>query len=82
MHRPGTTGTPCYDHVGSSLSFGAAWRQYAVKFSDLAQLGTGYHPADGKLKGKELMAVEWALPGGSTKTFEIWIDDVQFMNCE
>jgi hypothetical protein len=78
---PGTTGTACYDHFGSSLSFSAAWKQYSVKFADLMQLGTGYHPVDGKLKVKELMAVEWALPGGTSKTYEIWIDDVQFTKC-
>jgi hypothetical protein len=78
---PGTTGTACYDHFGSSLSFSAAWKQYSVNFADLMQLGTGYHPADGKLKSAQLMAVEWALPGGTTKTYEIWIDDVQFTKC-
>lgn len=79
---PGTTGTSCYDHFGSSLSFSAAWKQYTVKFSDVAQVGSGYHPADGKLKVQALMAVEWALPGGTTKTYEIWIDDVQFTKCD
>ena len=79
---PGTTGTSCYDHFGSSLAFSTAWKQYTVKFSDVAQLGSGYHPADGKLKVQALMAVEWALPGGTTKTYEIWIDDVQFTKCE
>lgn len=78
---PGTTGTACYDHFGTSLSFSAAWKQYSVSFSELAQLGTGYHPADGKLKVNQLMAVEWALPGSTTKTYELWIDDVRFTTC-
>lgn len=80
---PGTTGvngTACYDHFGKSLSFTAAWQAFSVKFTDLAQVGSGYHPADNKLKANKLMAVEWALPGAA-KTYELWIDDVQFTKC-
>lgn len=78
---PGTTGTACYDHFGTSLSVVAAWQQYSLKFSDLTQAGSGYHPPDGKLKVDQLMAAEWALPGGTSKTYELWIDDVQFTKC-
>jgi hypothetical protein len=81
---PGTTGvngTACYDHFGKSLSFTAAWQAFSVKFTDLAQVGSGYHPTDNKLKASKLMAVEWALPG-TGKTYELWIDDVQFTKCE
>lgn len=77
---PGTTGTACYDHFGTPVSLGTTWQQFSVKFSDLTQVGTGYHPADGLLKTDQLMALEWALPA-SSKTFEIWIDDVAFTKC-
>lgn len=77
----GTNGTACYDHFGASLSFSAAWKAFSLKFTDLAQVGTGYHPADGKLKTDKLFAVEWALPG-TGNTYEIWIDDVHFVKCE
>ena len=77
----GTNGTACYDHFGASLSFSAAWKPFSIKFTDLAQVGTGYHPADGKLKTDKLFAVEWALPG-TGNTYEIWIDDVHFIKCE
>jgi len=77
----GTNGTACFDHFGASLSFSAAWKSFSLKFTDLAQVGTGYHPADGKLKVDKLFAVEWALPG-TGNTYEIWIDDVHFIKCE
>ncbi|HEX2876358.1 MAG TPA: carbohydrate binding domain-containing protein [Polyangiaceae bacterium] len=77
----GTNGTACYDHFGASLSFSTAWKAFSLKFTDLAQVGTGYHPADGKLKADKLFAVEWALPG-TGNTYEIWIDDVHFIKCE
>lgn len=77
----GTNGTACYDHFGASLSFSTAWKPFSLKFTDLMQVGTGYHPADGKLKADKLFAVEWALPG-TGNTYEIWIDDVHFVKCE
>ncbi len=77
----GSNGTACYDHFGASLSFTAAWKPFSLKFTDLVQVGSGYHPADGKLKTDKLFAVEWALPG-TGNTYEIWIDDVHFIKCE
>ena len=79
--NPGAAGTACFDHFGVSAAFTSAWQQFKAKFSDLAQTGSGYHPADKMLKVDKLMALEWALPGGAAKTYEIWIDDVELMKC-
>jgi hypothetical protein len=78
---PTGAGTACYDHFGTSFGFTTAWKSFTAKFTDLTQAGTGYHPADMKLKADKLMAVEWALAGTGT-TYEIWIDDVEFTKCK
>jgi hypothetical protein len=78
----GTGNQACYDHFGAFAQLTTTWKAFPVKFSELTQLGTGYHPADGKLKADKLYAVEWALPGGAAKTYEIWIDDVEFIKCK
>ena len=72
----------CYDHFGAFVQVTPAWKSFAVKFSAVAQIGTGYHPADGKLKANQLYAVEWALPGQTGTAYELWIDDVAFMKCK
>jgi hypothetical protein len=77
---PGTTGTACYDHFSASAAFTTAWKSFSFQFAALTQTGNGYHPADNKLKPDKLFAAEWALPGNN-KTYEIWIDDVEFINC-
>jgi hypothetical protein len=77
---PGAAGTSCYDHFGKSVTLTAAWTQFDVRFSEVDQAGTGYHPADKKLKPSQLYALEWALPGAN-KAYEIWIDDVSFVPC-
>ncbi len=80
---PGGPGTACYDHFGTSFGFTTAWKAFTAKFSALTQAGSGYHPADMKLKSDQLMAVEWALPGTATgTTYEVWIDDVEFTKCK
>ena len=57
------------------------WNQFSFKFSELTQIGNGYHPASGKLDTKKLYAVEWALPGQTAKTYQVWIDDVELLKC-
>lgn len=83
--NPSTTppaNTACFDHFGAFAQLTTTWKAFSIKFTDLAQLGNGYHPADGKLKPAVLYAIEWALPGGNAATYEIWIDDVQFLKCK
>lgn len=79
---PGASGTACYDHFGSAVAFGKVWAEYSFKFADLTQIGTGYHPANGKISTDKLFALEWALPGGQpAKTYQVWVDDVEFLKC-
>jgi hypothetical protein len=68
----------CNDHFTVGLTFTPSWKQIVVKFTDLHQNGSGYHPADMKLKPSELFSFEWSLPG-NPGTYEIWIDDVSFV---
>ncbi len=77
----GAAGTACYDHFGAQAAFTTAWKSFTIKFTDVMQIGTGYHPADGKIKTAKLFALEWALPGLG-KTWEIWVDDVEFIKCK
>lgn len=77
----GAAGTACYDHFGKNATFGTSWSKFDVRFTELDQAGTGYHPADKKLKPGQLYAIEWALPGAN-KAYELWIDDVSFLACE
>ena len=78
----GAANKACYDHFGQSLNILPSWQVFNVKFSSLMQIGSGYHPPDGKFKPNELYAIEWALPGQSAETYELWIDDVQFVKCQ
>ncbi len=71
----------CYDHFGKNATFTTTWTKFDVLFSELDQAGTGYHPADKKLKPSQLFAIEWALPGAN-KAYEIWVDDVSFLPCQ
>jgi hypothetical protein len=71
----------CHDHFSAPVTLTTAWKTVSILFSQLEQLGTGYHPADKKLKAHQLYAVEWALPGSAGKAYEIWIDDVSLLTC-
>ena len=62
----------CYDHPSKKVLLGAAWQQYNVKFTDLAQAGFGT-PAtyDGII-----MALNWVSIEGPSVDFQI--DEIAF----
>lgn len=76
----GAANLACYDHFGENVAFTTTWKLHSVQFASMRQTGTGYHPADGKLKTDKLFALEWALPGMG-KSYQIWVDDVSFVKC-
>jgi hypothetical protein len=81
VNRTGAADRLCYDHFRAPVALTTAWKPLTISFSQVEQLGTGYHPADKKLKTDQLYAVEWAVPGSAGKAHEIWIDDVSFVAC-
>lgn len=77
----GPAGQACYDHFGVSAAFTSEWKEFTTMFDAVEQVGNGYQPADMKLKADQLFSLEWSLPGGAGKAYEIWIDDVSFLSC-
>jgi hypothetical protein len=77
----GPSNQACYDHFNTSFTFTTAWKSFSAKFTELQQTSSGYHPADGKFKADQVFSLEWALPGTTGNTYEIWIDDLQFLPC-
>jgi hypothetical protein len=77
----GSAGQTCYDHFNASFGFTTTWREFTAKFAELKQTANGYHPPDG-FKPAQIFSLEWALPGTTGNSYEIWVDDVQFVTCE
>ena len=70
-------GEQCYDHWGVFLTdVGNDWKQYQVKFSDLAQRGFG-RPTD-KFDPSTLYGIEFQIDPSSL--FDVWLDDIAFTN--
>lgn len=79
--QTGAANQLCYDHFSAPVTLTATWKPFTIMFSQLEQIGTGYHPADKKFKADQLFAMELALPGSAGKAYEIWIDDVALLAC-
>jgi hypothetical protein len=65
----------CADHFGKGISLSTDWTQYTIKFSDVAQVGWGqaiptFNPA-------QIYSTQFQVAQGAT--FDVWIDDVQFV---
>lgn len=64
----GDAGQHCHDYFGVTASFGTGWDEFTVMFSEVEQIGMGYHPADGELEVSALFGIEWVLPAPGGKT--------------
>jgi hypothetical protein len=68
----------CMDFYGKSVELSNRWQRVALRFSELAQAGTG-DPL-GPLTPEELVGlIVWPkTPDLEDIAFDIWIDDVRF----
>jgi hypothetical protein len=68
-------GEQCYDNWGINLmDIGNQWKQYRVKFSDLAQRGFG--KAVPEFDPAHLNEIQFQLDAAAL--FDVWIDDIAF----
>lgn len=71
---PGDCVEDCWDDFASEIRLGDAWSEYEITWDDLAQAGWG-KPAE--FDPAELLAIVWQ--GGAMSTFDIWLDDIAFV---
>jgi hypothetical protein len=70
----------CWNHFGKDLTVTSQWKEYTVLFSELQQQAGWGDPRPAALTPSKLVAIDWAIAGG--QTFDLWIDDIQFLDCK
>jgi hypothetical protein len=73
----------CFDGFGVTLNLTDTFTQYTIDFSALAQAGWGLPSVSGApdLKQVYLLIFDVDMPSGaSSLTFDLWIDDLYFVN--
>ena len=70
----------CWNHFGKDLSLTPEWKEYRVTFSGAEQEAGWGDPRPQAITPSKLIALNWQV--GPGQTYDIWIDDVAFLDCE
>jgi hypothetical protein len=79
-HKDAGVCTACWNHFGKDLTIGTEWKEYRVTFSGAAQEPGWGTPRPAALTPTKLVALNWGIGPGNS--YDLWIDDVTFLECE
>jgi hypothetical protein len=79
-HKDGGICTACWNHFGKDLSLTTDWKEYRVTFSGAEQEPGWGDPRPTAITPSKLYALNWQV--GPGQSYDIWIDDVTFLDCE
>ncbi len=70
----------CWNHFGKDLKASAEWQEVKIPFAEMTQLSGWGDPRPANLDSKRIFDLEWSIASG--QDFDLWIDDVKFLDCE
>jgi hypothetical protein len=71
----------CWNHFGKDMTFTPKWKEYVVLFSEAKQEEGWGDPRPPSLTPTKLLSMDWTVKGGG-QNFDLWIDDVTFVECK
>jgi len=79
-HKDAGICTACWNHFGKDLALTPDWKEYKVTFSGAEQEPGWGDPRPLAITPSKLIALNWQV--GPGQSYDIWIDDVTFLDCE
>lgn len=76
----GVCSSGCWNSFGKDLTVTAEWQEVRVLFSELRQLDGWGDPRPPALAANKVKGLEWSIDKG--QEFDVWIDDIQFIDCK
>jgi hypothetical protein len=70
----------CWNHFGKDLTLTPEWKEYRVSFSGAEQEPGWGDPRPQAVTPSKLVGLNWGVGPGND--YDIWIDDVAFLDCE
>jgi hypothetical protein len=70
----------CWNHFGKDVTVTNQWKEFRVLFSELQQPAGWGDPRPASLTPSKLVSMDWSIAGG--QTYDLWIDDIQFLACK
>lgn len=80
-HEAGGVCRDCFNDFGATLILTESWQRFVFPWRKLKQLPDWGSPRPHMIKPAKLFGMQWQVnqPGAS---FDIWVDDVEFIGCE
>jgi hypothetical protein len=79
-HPDGGVCKSCWNHFGMDLTLTTEWKEYQVLFADLKQAPGWGDPKPPGITVAQLHSIDWSI--GTGATFDIWVDDIAFLECQ
>jgi endoglucanase len=80
-HEAGKICRECFNDFGANIMLTESWQHFVFPWRKLKQLPDWGSPRPHMIKSDRLFSLQWQVnqPGAS---FDIWIDDVEFIGCK
>lgn len=78
-HKDGGICKTCWNHFGKDLTLTPKWKEYRVMFSDMRQ-EPGWGEKQAALTVGKLVSLSFSVKPG--QAYDVWIDDVYFLDCK
>jgi len=78
-HPDGGVCKDCWNHFGKDLTLTTDWKEYVVTFAEMTQ-EAGWGQRFPNITPSKLISVNWSV--GPGVPYDVWIDDLQFVDCE
>jgi hypothetical protein len=78
-HPDGGVCKNCWNHFGKDVELTTEWQEYKVAFIDMKQ-EAGWGEPFPAITPSKVIAINWSY--GPGRAFDLWLDDVQFFECQ
>jgi hypothetical protein len=79
-HQDGHICKACWNHFGKDLILTTKWKEYRVLFSEVRQEPYWGDPRPLSVTPSKLVSIDWSI--GTGRDYDVWIDDVAFLDCK
>jgi endoglucanase len=79
-HKDAGICTACWNHFGKDLTLTEEWKEYKIAFAGSEQEPGWGNPRPTSVTPEKLVGINWSV--GPNQIYDMWFDDVTFLDCE
>jgi endoglucanase len=72
--------TACWNHFGRDMILTTEWKEYKIMFNEMRQQPDWGSPRPLSLTPSKLVEIDWQI--GPGRDYDVWVDDIAFLDCK